>query len=110
MTRKEYNGWTNYESWLVKLWQDNDEGEQGYWRETAEECVKVDGEKSAVRSFADIMKERYEERAGELAGVTGFWADLMGAALSEVDWREISEHWIEEAVTSLKSEGVEVEP
>jgi len=26
MTTKEYNGWTNYETWLVKLWIDNDEG------------------------------------------------------------------------------------
>lgn len=106
---KTYNGWKNYETWLVKLWQDNEQGEQEFWRDRAEYCVKVDGKESAVRSLSDIMKEHYEEASGELAGVTGFWSDLMGAALSEVNWREIAEHWIEEAIEALTSEGVEIE-
>lgn len=93
MNVKEYNGWTNYETWLVKLWQDNDQGEQTYWQETATECVRVDGE-HAPTSLADIMKEHYEEASGELAGVTGFWSDLMNDALCEVNWREIAENWI----------------
>ena len=25
MSDKRYNGWTNYETWLVALWADNDE-------------------------------------------------------------------------------------
>ena len=28
--KKTYNGWTNYETWNVKLWLDND-GELDYW-------------------------------------------------------------------------------
>ena len=38
MTKKEYNGWHNYETWLVKLWIDNEEGSYNYWREVAQEC------------------------------------------------------------------------
>lgn len=93
MNTKEYNGWTNYKTWLVKLWQDNEQGEQEYWRDVARECLANDDPNI---SLADLMKEQYEERASELAGVTGFWADLMGAALSEVNWFEIAEHWIDE--------------
>ncbi len=28
---KGYNGWSNYETWNVKLWMDNDEGSYNYW-------------------------------------------------------------------------------
>lgn len=94
-----YNGWTNYETWLVKLWQDNDQGDYYFWQEQAEECVRVDGKDSAGCSLADIMKEYYEERASELVGVTGFWTDLLGAALCSVNWREIAEHWVDEVET-----------
>lgn len=109
MNEKAYNGWTNYETWLVKLWQDNSEGDQAFWRDQAEERLKTDGRKSAVGSLADIMKERYEEMASELSGVTGFWADLLNASLSDVNWREISQHWIIEAYDALTSEGVEID-
>lgn len=34
---KKYNGWTNYETWNVALWLDNEEGSYNYWRETAQE-------------------------------------------------------------------------
>lgn len=108
MSDKTYNGWTNYETWLVKLWQDNDQGEQDFWRDQAEECVKVDGREHGVTSLADIMKEHYSDASGELAGVTGFWADLLGAALCSVNWREIASSWIEEAADALQTEGVEI--
>ena len=44
MQTKQYNGWTNYETWNVKLW---------------------------------------------------IWADLLGAALSEVNWYEIASSLLE---------------
>lgn len=97
MNRNEYNGWTNYETWLVNLWQDNDQGEQTYWQEQAEGCLAVDSDR-AVISLADIMREHYESASADLSGVTGFWADLLGAALSEVNWREIAQHRIGDAV------------
>ena len=28
MDEKKYSGWTNYETWLVKLWLDNDQWSQ----------------------------------------------------------------------------------
>ena len=39
----EYNGWTNYETWNVALWLQNDEGLYNFAREwcTYEELIQV---------------------------------------------------------------------
>lgn len=47
-----YNGWTNYETWAVALWINNDQG----WLESVHEDV---------RSERDRLAERAEERLGE---------------------------------------------
>jgi hypothetical protein len=112
MTRKEYNGWFNYETWLVKLWIDNEQGSCEYWDETAQE---VYNEASAERSFsrderatldlADRLKSEFDEATPEL-GAT-MWADLINAAMSEVNWYEIAEHYI--ADVEKETEETEVE-
>src|SRR5258708_36329 len=33
-----YNGWTNYETWNVALWIDNEESSYRQWNEIAQEC------------------------------------------------------------------------
>lgn len=101
MSDKRYNGWANYETWLLKLWMDNDQGSDQYYRELAQEVYDA---AVATRSFtrdeqaqldlADRIKEEYENAQSELAGVTGFWSDLLSAAMSEVNWQEIAEHMI----------------
>lgn len=100
-TDKKYNGWTNYETWLVNLWLDQDAG--GYWNEQAEEIYKRakpsfssdTQEQAATRDLADALKESHEQEIEEKE-LTGFYADLMNAALSEVNWHEIAEHYINE--------------
>lgn len=104
MNRKEYNGWTNYETWVVNLWMDNEEGTYDYWREIAQEIYEHDAEEPAVGGLgltkmddavyllADRLKDYHEENRPELPGVYG---DLIGAALSETNWREIAEHLLE---------------
>jgi hypothetical protein len=42
--------------------------------------------------LADRLKDHHEENRPELPGVYG---DLIGAALSEVNWQEIAEHLLE---------------
>jgi len=39
------------------------------------------------------LKQHHEDMAEEL-GAQGVFADLLNAALSEVDWDEIAEHFI----------------
>ena len=97
MNRNEYNGWTNYETWLVNMWIDNDEGAHDMWIERANEALAatddsldfVGRKADAVFELADTMKDEFENGAEEL-GLKGFWVDLVNSALSEVNWREIA--------------------
>lgn len=103
MTDKTYNGWTNYETWLVALWFDNDQGTQAYCVEMAEECAAnrkpnpfaEDGYTSANYTLSERLKD-YAEELVELSGVegSGLAADLVNAALSAVNWREIADHYL----------------
>ena len=98
MESKRYNGWTNYETWNVALWFDNDSSE--FWAEVAQDlfdsaeatnnCTR---EEEATFTLADAMKDQVEENTPT---VTGLYADLLSASLSEVNWREIAEHFIDE--------------
>jgi hypothetical protein len=104
---KKYNGWTNYETWNVKLWMDNDEGSYHYWQEATQEAfdqanqLKEDGEleayftvkEKAALILSDQIKEVHEENTPT---VTGVYADLLNAALSEVDWHEIATSLLDE--------------
>jgi hypothetical protein len=70
-----YNGWTNYETWNVALWLDNEQGTY-----------------SLVREWADEI--RVDDMAPDLGA--SMFADLLGAALSAVDWAEIAENILSE--------------
>lgn len=97
MNRNEYNGWTNYETWLVNMWIDNDEGSSDMWRERAQECWNDTDEdddidtrkRDAKYALSAMLKSDYESGA-EDTNCTGFWLDLINASLSEVNWDEIA--------------------
>lgn len=100
LSKSKHNGWSNYETWAVSLWIDNDEGSQSYWAEAAEEAKKEnhddhsDDWSEATGALADRLKSELEEAAPDL-GAT-LWSDLLNAALSEVNWYEIAEHLLED--------------
>lgn len=102
MSDKTYNGWTNYETWNVKLWLDNEQGTYsevtghaaGVYAEAAE-----DGETATdypySTNFATWLKEYVEEmRPDEPASM---FSDLLSAALSEVNWNEIAVAYLDDA-------------
>jgi hypothetical protein len=68
--------------------------------------IRLDGsilfsrDEVATRNLADSLKNEHEERQNELTGVSGVFADLLGAALSEVNWYEIAEHYISDVEKS----------
>lgn len=101
MRDREYNGWTNYETWCVNLWMDNEQGSQQFFRDTCRDILaETDAyntgftvaEMSRIR-FADWLRQYYAvENRPEVPGPYG---DLLGGALREVNWDEIARHYIE---------------
>ena len=89
-----YNGWKNYETWNVALWLDNGgAGEQ--FRDQALGMMQAnDGDKDEVeRQLADMLQEHHEEAMPE---VSGCFADILNAAMRDVDWHEIAAHYIDD--------------
>lgn len=113
MTDDTYNGWTNKATWLVKLWIDNDQGEQEYWLDSAR--VMLDSvrfqkanDSNVAHTLADTLKEHFEEGADEyqlgrspiashLISGNSFFSDLMSWALAMVNWDEVAKSLIEDA-------------
>lgn len=98
---QSYNGWTNYETWNVALWIDNDEGSSRYWDDQADEAIKAgygdDESKDGAKSrLAEQLKQEISEQAPDLGA--SCYTDLLNAALGEVDWYEIAEHKINDAI------------
>ncbi len=105
-----YNGWTNYETWNAACWIQNDCGEHERWGEAAAERLReehsddLDTEMWKMEAFnvlAEQMKAEYDEAVPEL---TGFYADLLNAALSDVNWYEIAGHYVDEAFDEVAEE------
>lgn len=101
----DYNGWTNYETWCVNLWWNNDEGSYNDITERARRAwdeAEADGyntrKDNATRDLADDLKACVEELKDEWLGdrQSSMFADLLGAAISEVNWYEIAEGMLEE--------------
>ena len=96
-----YNGWTNYETWVVKVWIDNDEFSQERWTESAREFVRDalendDAEtarETAVSNLADALEGEHDEFAPEVSGV---FSDLLTHALGRVEWREIARSMVDD--------------
>jgi len=107
-TDTTYNGWTNYETWVTKLWMDNDQGTQEDWAERVRaikahptyENPYMKPERRIVHEVTEALKDAHEEGMADLLESghlsASVYADLLGSALGRVNWYEIAEHLIEE--------------
>ena len=100
--KKTHNGWTNYETWAVNLSLTNERGPYEYWTRRTREILadspkEADWRVAAERLAAEISETIKEECAIEKANLA---ADLMNAALGEVDWHEIAQALIDDALSS----------
>lgn len=100
--QEKYDGWTNYETWNVALWLEGDEANQ-YWREQALELLQIDGNDND-----DAKAQLAQQLQGDIVVMNqpklgaSMYADLLGAALSEVNWYEIAAHYVDEMFESLE--------
>jgi len=110
MTKHEYSGWTNYETWNVKLWMDNEQASQEAWNDrarriragvtkTKEPSATTEQEhQEALWLLAEQLEEHYDREADywlESAPPCCF-SDLLLASLRQVNWKEIAEHLLED--------------
>ena len=109
MKDTKYNGWTNYETWLVNLWIDNEQGSDEFWRSTAGEYYEnaeataySTKSESARYDLAEYMKDHFEEWSPLDPNAASIYHDLLCAALSSVNWHETAERWINSAIESLE--------
>lgn len=86
MTENTYNGWTNYQTWCVNLWLDNEPSTYYGIREAIRPTWQA-------QEIADYLREFVEAAAPELQGM---YSDLLTNALGHVNYYEIAEHLAEE--------------
>ena len=84
---KGYNGYSNYETWCVNLWLDNDEG---LYREFQDRIRKG----ISVYDLSKMIQELVEE--GNPITTTSFYSDLMNSAIKNVEFYEIAENMLED--------------
>lgn len=102
---KGYQGYANYETWACALWIDNDHGLYDTRREmvrmtwTDSEYGENERENQSTEARSDlseILKNWIEEMAPTL-GATMF-SDLLTAAISEIDFYELADAWLNEEI------------
>ncbi len=105
-----YEGWTNYETWAVHLWLTNEQGDYHYWREQAEThiCNAPKAQQVEVQiwtvaqaarfGLADQLREEIEDASP--IKEPSVYTDLLGAAISNVNWHEVAQAFIDEVQES----------
>ena len=82
MQSRKYNGWTNYETWVVNLWLENDYYTYKYLRQTTPE------------SSAEAIKE-YIEESNPLIDNASLYGDLLNGAVGEINFEETAQYFFE---------------
>lgn len=82
-----YNGWSNYETWNVALWIDNEP-------DTYAERYRLARRARHQYDLADSLRAWVLAMMPDIGA--SMFADLLRAAIGRVDWDELASHWYNE--------------
>ena len=107
---EKYNGYSSYETWLVAVWIDNDQGSIDFWVDVAkhhyniaEDTKHFTKREEAIISFSGDMAEWYGDNVPEYSDdIGGLWSDMLHAALGSVDWYELAAKYMEQALENVE--------
>lgn len=104
---EKYNGWSNYETWLFNLWFDNSfDDDAADFLSRAEPVYSWQTKKDvAISDLEDYMNQYIEDEI--LPDSASFASDLIGAALSRIDFREIATSIIDNIEEDIEEEDEE---
>ena len=93
--QENYNGWTNYETWCVRTWMDEDDAGQQQ-RQDALNAIK-NGEPTEITRacVAAALKQVFMDHSYNALtedALTGVYGDLLEIALENVNWSEIAKN------------------
>ena len=86
MTDQTYNGWANHATWLVNLWL----GEYNYDHSELSGLSRYDATKALKETVDNILTDY------ETTKLSGLAADLINSALSDVNWYELADSYLED--------------
>lgn len=92
-----YNGYTNYQTWAVSLWLDNEQYTNEYLNELANNETDYEYEFQKGYALQSFVEEMSYDHLGGRSGF-GMFNDLLTHALANVNWDEIIETHKEEEV------------
>lgn len=78
---EQYNGYSNFETWLAMIWMEKDETIYRYWQQAAKEAGNV-------TELASRLKAEHEAGRPDLED--GIYKDLLNDAMSRINWHEIA--------------------
>jgi len=104
---KEYNGWTNHETWAVALHLDNDQVLYEIARDYANIAIQNGEEGDNLNAYylGETLQNWLEEDLLTLENIKenhGLWLMLTDiGSLYRVNWQEVANHYLDQVRESL---------
>ena len=91
----EYNGWTNYETWTVKLVIDNTESLYYFFQDAVKEVQEKYSEDQRISSLINILENVIKSDMPQTTN--RIWGPIMNAAYHRINFPEIARSMLEDA-------------